>query len=237
MATSNELLPPRAWIPCLLTAANIAAGFSSIVLAARGRFDLAVYVLCLAIILDMLDGRVARLLGATSEFGRQLDSFSDAISCGAAPALLVYLAVLHELGALGIAGAMIYVLSGLFRLARFNLLSDAHTKAPRTLGLPIPIGASYLMAVVMLRDLLPPIVGAAIVLCMAVGMASRWRLPELKGVGPVTAMLGVGIINYLTFVAWPNWFTFGWWSFWNLLIVLAARVEDRRFALQTSVER
>jgi CDP-diacylglycerol--serine O-phosphatidyltransferase len=236
MPTPNELLPQRAWIPCLLTAANIAAGFSSIVLAAHGRFDRAVYVLCLAIVLDMLDGRVARLLRATSEFGRQLDSFSDAISFGAAPALLVHLAILRELGALGIATAVVYVLTGLFRLARFNLLSDFNTKSRRTLGLPIPIGASYLMAVVLMREHLPPIIGAAIVLFMAGGMASRWRLPELKGIGPVTAMLGVGIINYLTFVAWPNWYTFGWWNFWNVLIVLASRVEGRRLALETSAE-
>jgi CDP-diacylglycerol--serine O-phosphatidyltransferase len=236
MSTPEELFPRRAWIPCLLTSANIAAGFTSIVLAAQGRFDAAVYMLVLAITLDMLDGRVARLLRATSEFGRQMDSFSDAISCGAAPALLAYLAILRELGVLGLVTALLFVLMGFFRLARFNLLSDVHTKSPRTMGLPIPIGASYLMALVLMREHFPPIVGVALVLFMAAGMASRWRLPELKGIGPVTAMLGLGIINYLTFVFWPNWYTFGWWSFWNLLTILASRVEDRRLSLETSLE-
>jgi len=236
MSTPEELFPRRAWIPCLLTSANIAAGFTSIVLAAQGRFEAAVYMLVLAITLDMLDGRVARLLRATSEFGRQMDSFSDAISCGAAPALLVYLAILRELGVLGLVTALLFVLMGLFRLARFNLLSDVHTKSPRTMGLPIPVGASYLMALVLMREHFLPIVGVALVLFMAAGMASRWRLPELKGVGPVTAMLGLGIINYLTFVFWPNWYTFGWWSFWNLLTILASRVEDRRLSLETSLE-
>jgi CDP-diacylglycerol--serine O-phosphatidyltransferase len=215
---------------------NIAAGFSAMVLAARDRFDMAVYVLVLAIILDMLDGRVARLLRATSEFGRQLDSFSDAVSCGAAPALLVHLAVLHELGALGIASAVVYLLAGLFRLGRFNLLSDAHSKAHRTLGVPIPIGAGYLLAVVLMRDRLPPIAAAAVVMFMAAGMISRWRLPELKGAGLVTAMLGVGILNYLAVVLWPNWYTVGWWNLWNMLIILAARLEDRRLSLEPSVE-
>jgi len=237
MPTPDRLLPPRAWIPCLVTAANITAGFTAIVLAANGRFDRAVYMMVLAIVLDMLDGRIARLLGATSEFGRQMDSFSDAISFGVAPALLAWLAILHHLEALGIVIALVYIFSGLYRLARFNLLSDAHTKAQRTMGVPIPIGASYLMAVVMMRDQLPPIAAATIVLLMAAGMATRWRLPDLKGVGPVTAMLCLGIVNYLTFIAWPNWLTVGWWNVWNVLIVLAARVEDRRLALETPAER
>jgi CDP-diacylglycerol--serine O-phosphatidyltransferase len=230
------MLPPRIWLPCLLTASNIAAGFTSMILAAAGRFEAAVYLLCLAVVLDTLDGRVARLLRATSEFGRQLDSFSDAVSFGAAPALLVYLAVLGEMGPLGIVPALLYLFAGLYRLSRFNLLSDAHTKARRTLGLPIPIGASYLMAAVLLRDRMSAAVVIVVVLSAAAAMISRGRLPEMKGVGPVTVMLLVGMANYLVFVVWPNWYTVGWWTVWNLLTVLAARIEDRRLALATSVE-
>ena len=205
--------------------------------AAGGRFDASVYLLVLAIVLDTFDGRVARWLGATSEFGRELDSISDAVSAGAAPALLVYLAQLRPLGAVGIAVAVIYLLAGMYRLARFNLLSDAHAKARRTVGIPIPVGASYLMAVVLMRDQLPAAVAAGVAVLAAVGMASRWRLPELKGTNLTTAMLGVGILNYLTFVAWPNWYTVGWWNSWNLLIIIVARGEDRRLGLQATAQR
>ncbi len=237
MATQDQVLPPRIWLPSILTAASIAAGFLSMIVAADGRFDASVYLLGLAIVLDTVDGRVARSLGATSEFGRELDSISDAVSSGAAPALLVYLAQLRPLGAVGIAVAVIYLLAGMYRLARFNLLSDAHSKARRTVGLPIPVGASYLMAVVLMRDQLPAAVAAGVTVLVAVGMASRWRLPALKGANLTTAMLGVGILNYLTFVAWPNWYTVGWWNFWNLLIIMVARGADRRLGLEATVQR
>jgi CDP-diacylglycerol--serine O-phosphatidyltransferase len=236
MAWSSELFPPRSWVPCAITGANLAAGFVSMLLATTGRFPLAVYVLCIAIVLDLLDGRAARALRATSEFGRQLDSFSDACSFGVAPALLVYMALLRDLGWVGILVAVIYMLAGMFRLARHNMLSDAHAKATRTMGMPIPIAASYLMAITLMRTEMAPIVAAAVVMLMAFFMATRWKLPELKGMGPVTFLMVIGIINYLVFVSLPNWYTFGWWTFWNLLIVGAARTEDRRHALEAPIE-
>ncbi len=206
------------------------------VLVAADRFDEAVYLLALAIVLDLLDGRVARRLRATSEFGRQLDSFSDAGSFGIAPAFLVYHANLQGLKSAGVLVAIVYLLAGMFRLGRHNLLSDVHAKARRTMGLPIPIGASYLMAVVLLRDSIPPAAAAGVVLLMACAMVTRWKLPELRGSGAVTAMLGVGIANYLAFLAWPGWYTAGWWTLWNLAIVAAARTEDRRLGLDPSTE-
>ena len=237
MPAEDQVLPPRIWLPSILTAGSMVSGFLSMVVAAGGRFDAAVYLLVLAIVLDTIDGRVARWLNATSDFGRELDSISDAISSGAAPALLVYLAVLRPLGAVGIAVAVVYLLAGIYRLARFNVISDAHSKARRTLGLPIPIGASYLMAAVLMRDQLPAAAAAGVALVAAVGMASRWRLPALKGANLATAMLGVGILNYLTFVAWPNWYTVGWWNFWNLLTLLVAWGADRRLGLEATAQR
>ncbi len=234
MSTEGQGLPPRSWLPSLLTAANIAAGFVSMILAAGGRFEAAVYLLCLAIVLDTLDGRVARWLNATSEFGRELDSLGDVVSCGAAPALMIDLALLQPLGVVGVAIAAVYLLAGMYRLARFNVLSDAHSKARRTIGLPIPIAASYLMALVLLREQMPPAVAAGVTLLAAVCMASHWKLPELKGRGLVTAMLAVGMINYLTFVSWPNWYTISWWNLWNVAILLVARGEDRRLGHEAS---
>ena len=82
MPVEDQTFPRRIWLPSILTAASIAAGFLSMIVAAAGRFDAAVYLLVLAIMLDTIDGRVARWLGATSEFGRELDSISDAVSSG-----------------------------------------------------------------------------------------------------------------------------------------------------------
>ena len=219
---------PWFWLPNVVTAANIAVGFCSMLVAADGRFEAAVHLLLLAILLDMADGRLARALRVTSPLGQQLDSFCDLLSFGAAPAFLLYRAVLGELGWVGGAVALLYLLAGLYRLARFNLSTDPHTKSRRTTGVPIPIGAGYLMVTVLMREHLEPAWGAAVAVAMAAGMASRWRLPDLKGKGLVSALLLVGILNYLAVVFRPGWPTVIWWNAWNLLILLAARWEDQR---------
>ncbi len=234
MQDSTELFSPRSWIPNAVTAANILAGFTAMLLASEARFEAAVYVLLAALCLDALDGRVARWLKATSAFGQQLDSFSDALSFGVAPAFLVYKSTLEDFGGLGVAAAMLYLLAGVYRLARFNLLSDAHSKARRTVGVPIPIGAGYLMAVTLMRHELRPADALAVVLVMAALMISRWRFPDLKGVSLVSAMLCIAIPNFFAVVFWPNWYTVIWWNTWNLLIVVAGKREDRRLTLETA---
>ncbi len=230
MEASNWLLPPRSWLPNLATAANISVGFAAILMAADGQFELAVHLLLLGIFLDMIDGRLARWLKATSALGQQLDSFCDMVTFGIAPAFLLYRAVLYRAGAVGFAVALFYLLSGVFRLARFNLLTDAHGKEKRTLGVPIPIAASYLMAAVLLRDTLPAWATAVVALVVSLAMASRWRLPDLAGKGLLSALLLIGLINYLWFIAQPNWYTVVWWNVWNGVILLAAKREDRVLA-------
>jgi len=218
----------RFLIPNLITGTNIAIGFCSMLAAAQGRFDTAVHLLVLALFCDLFDGLLARLLKATSRFGQQLDSLSDAISFGAAPALLVYLAILHELGTAGVVVAVAFLLAGVLRLARFNLLSDAHEKDRRTLGAPIPIGAAYLMAAVLMRDAMTAHATAFLVVVMALLMVSTIRLPQLKGRSVVTWMLLVGIGNYLAVIAWPSWKTVIWWNLWNVVILVTAAVTERR---------
>ncbi len=199
-------------------------------LAAEGRFNLAVYVLVVAILLDILDGRLARLLNATSEFGKQFDSFSDALSFGAAPAFLIQRAMLEPFGMLGYVAAAVYLLAVVLRLARFNLASDPHAKARRTTGMPCPIGAGYLMAAVLMRGRFEPIWAIALMLVLSVLLVSRIKLPDLKGKSLVTAMLLVGMCNYLAVIFFPSWRTILWWNIWNVLILIAAWIEDRRLA-------
>ena len=217
-------------IPNVVSAANISVGFAAIMVASQGRFDLAVYLLYVAIVFDILDGRLARWLNATSEIGKQLDSFCDAVSFGIAPAFLVYQAILVEAGGLGFVVALAYLLAGVFRLARYNVITDAHTKDATSVGVPIPIGAGYLMAVALMRDHLQPWLAATVVLFLAAAMISRWEVPNLKGRSLVTAMLLVGIVNYTVVVVWPGWPTVVWWNAWNVAILVAARRPRRHVA-------
>lgn len=218
---------PRLLAPNLVTASNIAFGFASMLHAAAGHYELAVRLLAVAILLDMCDGVVARLLRATSKFGQELDSFSDAISFGAAPAFLAYQAVLQPLGGVGVALAVVYLLCGVLRLARFNLTNDEHGKTARTVGVPIPVAASYVMALVLMRDEVPLGAAAALLVALAVAMVSRVALPQLKGRGPLPAMLVVGIGTYFAVVLAPSWLTVAGWNAWNVAILLVAAAERR----------
>ncbi|MBZ0089410.1 MAG: CDP-alcohol phosphatidyltransferase family protein, partial [Thermoanaerobaculia bacterium] len=170
----------RLVVPNLVTGANIAIGFCAMLAAAHADYDLAVRLLVVAIFCDIFDGQLARRLHATSRFGQELDSLSDALSFGAAPAFLVYMALLRDLGPWGVATAGAYLMAGVLRLARFNGTSDAHTKEHKTLGGPIPIGAGYAMAVALMRDHLSAAAGAAVIVVTALLMVSRVRLPQLK---------------------------------------------------------
>ncbi len=212
-----------------VTAANISCGFISMIVAADGRFELAVYLLVVAIVLDTLDGNIARWLNATSEFGQEMDSFSDALSFGAAPAFLIYQAILKDLEPFGLTVALVYLLCAVLRLTRFNVTSDAHDKERRTVGAPVPVAASYLMVAVLIRDQVRPSHVAFMVLLVGGLMISRLPLPNIKGRNLVTLMLLVGIVNYLLVIFRPGWNTFIWWNIWNLLIILAALIQDRRY--------
>ncbi len=219
-------LKTRLFVPNTVTAANIVVGFFSMLAAADGRYEFAVYLLLVSILLDMLDGRLARWLKATSKFGQEMDSFSDALSFCAAPAFLAHQAVLQPLRGFGVVVSLIYLLAGVYRLARFNLTSDVHSKARTTTGVPTPIAAGYLMALTLMRDRIPAPAAAAVVLVMAMLMVSRIHLPEMRGKSFLGFTMLVGLGNYLAVVAWPNWYTIAWWNVWNFVILAAGRADD-----------
>ena len=198
--------------------------------AANGRFEVAVYLLVLSILLDTVDGRVARRFNATSELGQQLDSFSDAISFCAAPAFLVQRALLTELEGIGVAVSITYVLAGVFRLARFNLTSDAHGKAQKTCGLPTPIAAGYLMVLALMREDIPPQIAAVVVLFFAGFMISRIPLPEVAPRGLLGTFFFIGFWSFILVVLKPNWYTIALWNACGLWILFLAKVQERRLA-------
>ena len=212
------------FVPNSVTAANIVVGFIAMIAAADGKFRLAVILLTVSILLDLADGRVARLLNATSKFGQEMDSLSDSLSFCAAPAFLVHQAILRPLGGAGVFVAVSFVLAGVYRLARFNLTSNEHEKASQTTGVPTPIAAGYLMVLVLMKDHVPPAAAAMVVLLLALLMLSRWHLPEVQVHGWLGLAFGIGMVNYFALLARPNWYTVGWWNVWNLVILaIAAR--------------
>lgn len=225
---SRRQFSPRYLAPNLVTGANIAIGFCSILASSHGRYDFAVYLLVACLFCDMFDGQIARALKATSKFGQQMDSFSDALSFGAAPAFLVYQALLQRLGPSGVAVALVYLMAGVLRLARFNLTTNEHVKDHRTYGLPIPISAGYVMAAVLMREEITPAVAAGLAIVLALLMVSGLRLPQPKRRSIVSWMLFLGIANYLAVVAWPSWRTIGWWNLWNVAILVVAWAEEKR---------
>lgn len=107
--------------PNLITTAALLSGFYSIIASMNGQYLQAVYAIIIAALLDGLDGRVARAIGAQSAFGEQFDSLSDLLAFGVAPAILMYSWSTHDLGRIGLACCFIYTVCAAFRLARFNV--------------------------------------------------------------------------------------------------------------------
>jgi CDP-diacylglycerol--serine O-phosphatidyltransferase len=224
----------RILIPNAVTAVNMAAGFVALILASQHVIHGAIGVLFFAGICDVLDGKLARMLNATSSFGVQFDSFSDVISFGVAPAFIVYQAALAKLGVAGAAVAIFYMLCGVFRLARFNIDAQTPGEKPYFYGLPIPYGAGHLGTYVLMREHLGPWLIALLVALTGVAMASRLRLPNFKN-KRVPQWLVVLIVNTGAFIAWPRWPTFLWWNAFNgilLLINWRAIREDEKEAVR-----
>jgi len=173
----------RKLIPNLFTLGNALFGFSSIVWAASGHFVAAAYFILLGAIMDALDGRIARLMRTTSDFGVQLDSLSDAISFCLAPAFLVYTWHLKHGGAIGFTMSALFLLAGVLRLARFNV---THLQQNiNFIGLPTTLAGCFLSIVLLnTRTLLitPALTTAFIMLVttLAVLMISSVPFPTFK---------------------------------------------------------
>jgi CDP-diacylglycerol--serine O-phosphatidyltransferase len=132
-------------IPNILTIIALCCGLTAIRFAIEGKFEYAVMAVLMAAILDNLDGRIARLIGGTSGFGAQLDSLGDVVSFGVAPAMVMYFWTLDQLGRVGWAAALLFVVCAAVRLARFNLEVDVEKPAFKYnyfTGMPTPAGAA-----------------------------------------------------------------------------------------------
>jgi len=131
-------------LPNLFTLAALFGAFYAIVMAMDGRFDLSAMGIFAAMVLDSLDGRVARMTNTQSEFGEQMDSLADMVSFGAAPALIAYEWALRDIGRWGWMAAFVYCSCAALRLARFNVNTDVVDKRYFQ-GLPSPAAAALVV--------------------------------------------------------------------------------------------
>ncbi|MCX7982425.1 MAG: CDP-diacylglycerol--serine O-phosphatidyltransferase [Syntrophales bacterium] len=136
-------------LPNLITTIGLFAGFSAIVSAMNGRYEMAAILVFVAAGLDAVDGRIARLTKTTSKFGAEYDSLSDLVAFGVAPAILMYMWSLSSYGKWGWLVAFLYVVCGALRLARFNVQIGLIESRVFN-GLPIPGAACVLAATVLL---------------------------------------------------------------------------------------
>ena len=135
-------------LPNILTLAGVCLGISAIKFSIDSNFSLAVVFILIAAILDALDGRIARLIKGTSEFGKELDSLTDFVSFGIAPAFIIYFWELENYGKIGWAITLIYSVCCVIRLARFNLTKLEEGKIWKQNyfeGIPSPIGAILIL--------------------------------------------------------------------------------------------
>src|SRR5579862_3109412 len=125
-------------LPSLLTLHHTFCGYACIVYAMRREYEIAAPFIGFAMVLDMLDGRIARLTGTESDFGVELDSLADVISFGVAPAVLSFAWGLQTLGRLGWAAGFLFVSAAMIRLARFNIQSARGGDKRYFVGIPSP---------------------------------------------------------------------------------------------------
>jgi CDP-diacylglycerol--serine O-phosphatidyltransferase len=138
-------------LPNMVTLAALFGGFYAVVMAMNGRYDLATSGIFAAMVLDSLDGRVARLTNTQSAFGEQMDSLSDMVSFGAAPALIAYEWALRDIGRWGWIAAFVYCACAALRLARFNVNTGVVDKRYFQ-GLPSPAAAALVAGFIWLMS-------------------------------------------------------------------------------------
>jgi len=207
----KERKPPKGiyMLPNLVTLAALFGGFYAIVMAMNGRFDLAALGVFCAMVLDGLDGRVARMTNTQSAFGEQMDSLADMVSFGAAPALIAYEWALRGLGRWGWIAAFVYCACAALRLARFNV-NTAVVDKRFFQGLPSPAAAAlvvgFLWLMIELEVSGPTVAWPMFVMCLYAGLTMVSNVPfysfkdlQMRRSVPfvviVLIVLAIGVVN------------------------------------------
>jgi CDP-diacylglycerol--serine O-phosphatidyltransferase len=232
-------------LPSLLTTGNLFCGFLAVVLASQSRFIEAAISLFVAMVLDMLDGKVARLTKTTTQFGVEFDSLADVVSFGVAPAFMLYAFALAPLGRAAWLGAFLFAICGALRLARFNVYAGV-TDRRYFVGLPIPAAAGIVASVVLLLgdDEIPRWLGAVIAAgtyLVAILMVTTFRYYSFKEIDfarrrPAGVLLLV-VLGVLIVATHPQWFLFLLFSVYVLSGPTRPLWARRRESAVAAVER
>jgi CDP-diacylglycerol--serine O-phosphatidyltransferase len=194
-------------LPNWFTVGNLFLGILAIIMVFNGSSDTASMLVIIAMLLDGLDGRVARALNAQSEFGKELDSLSDVISFGVAPAFVMYVAAFQGLSpALGWIVTALFPICGALRLARFNVTEGV---PGFFLGLPIPAAGGVLCTLALFSEWIPIWVMVVSSLALSFLMVSTVKYPSFKQMGLsrnliwITPVMIVGVASIA--VLYPGW--------------------------------
>lgn len=170
----------RSWIPNAFTLSNLVFGILSIHYTFQKEYSLAAILIILSLVADAFDGRTARALGVSGDFGKELDSLCDGVSFGVAPAFLIYhFAQFEQFQLIGAFVAILYAICGIFRLARFNTMADV--VKGYFLGMPIPTGGCLIATYVLSELHFSPWVVLLLVLLWGPLMVSTFKFPDFKG--------------------------------------------------------
>ncbi len=181
-------VPIRVLIPNIFTLLGLCAGLTAIRMAIEHRWDLTVAALVFAAFLDGIDGRIARLLKASSRFGAELDSLADFVNFGVAPAIIIYTWALDDLRSMGWIAVLVYAVCAALRLARFNVALERSDlpawKSSYFVGVPAPAGAIVLLLPIYAQDLglhLPSLTPLVLFYTLAIALLMVSRVPTFSG--------------------------------------------------------
>jgi CDP-diacylglycerol--serine O-phosphatidyltransferase len=212
-------IPVRTLVPNVVTLLALCAGLTAIRMAFEDDYVLALAAIVFAAVLDGIDGRLARFLKGTSRFGAELDSLSDFVNFGVAPALILYFWGLHEFKSAGWIAAMVFAICTSLRLARFNVMIDDPDKPAWTnnffVGIPAPAGAITVLLPIYAVFLGLPrsewLIGFTLFYTLAIALLMVSRLPVFSGkrvgtrvppemVGPVILVV---VLFFALLIAYP----------------------------------
>lgn len=163
-------------IPSIITLANLFFGFLAIIWTINGDYQVAAIFILLSVLMDGMDGKVARRLAVTSEFGRELDSLCDVVSFGIAPAVLTYKVLLEtNMGVWGMLLAAAFALCGAVRLARFNVMKIS----THFMGVPITVAGGLMAFLVLFHNNIPWFVYPVVMVLLSILMVSTIKVPKL----------------------------------------------------------
>lgn len=160
--------------PNTLTLFNLFLGLLSLVFTMEGKFSESAIMILLAMVMDGMDGKLARRLDASTNLGKELDSLSDLVSFGVAPSLLLYASITKSFGKIGLLITIVFALCGAFRLARFNVMNITNY----FVGIPITMAGSLLAIFVLLQKHLPTQFYPMVTLVLAYLMVSNIKVKK-----------------------------------------------------------